>query len=94
MTLTDTPRVDRDWLQVELATIVEEDGIDPDEDLTLYGLDSMGVMRLAMALEEQGIIVSFDDLIARPTLNAWAELVAGRQEPGKAQPRRVAPPST
>ena len=74
-----TVTLDRDWLAAEVAGIVEDEGIEPDEDLTLYGLDSMGVMRLAMALEERGIVVPFDDLIAQPTLNAWAALIEARR---------------
>ena len=55
MSLTVNAQVDREWLAGQVARLVEEDGIDPDDDLTLYGLDSMGVMRLAMLLEERGI---------------------------------------
>ena len=76
MTQTAEALPDRDWLARQVARIVEDDRIDPDEDLTLYGLDSMGVMRLAMLLEERGVVLSFDDLIARPTLNDWAALMA------------------
>lgn len=79
MSLTVNAQVDREWLAGQVARLVEEDGIDPDDDLTLYGLDSMGVMRLAMLLEERGIVLSFDDLIARPTLNEWAALIARQQ---------------
>lgn len=65
-----------DWLAAQVARMADEDDIGPDDDLTLYGLDSMGVMRLALLLEERGIVLSFDDLIARPTLAAWRALIA------------------
>ena len=75
-----TMQIDRSWLAAEVAKLVDDEVIQPDEDLTLYGLDSMGVMRLTMALEERGIVLPFDALIAQPTLNAWAALIAAQPE--------------
>ncbi|MFD1798199.1 phosphopantetheine-binding protein [Paracoccus aurantiacus] len=70
---------DADWLHTRVAEITGEDGpIDPDEDLTLYGLDSMGVMRLVMLLEERGVMLEFDELLGQPTLNAWQALIRQR----------------
>lgn len=76
MSLIDNAALQDDWLAAQVARMTDEDGIGPDDDLTLRGLDSMGVMRLALLLEERGIVLSFDDLIARPTLNAWRALIA------------------
>lgn len=71
--------IDADWLESRIAEMIGEDGpIDPDEDLTLYGLDSMGVMRLVMLLEERGVMLEFDELVGQPTLNAWLALVRRR----------------
>lgn len=78
MTTPTTAPIDHAWLAARVAEIVEDDAIDPSEDLTLYGLDSMGVMRLAMLLEERGIVVPFDELIAAPRLDAWMRLIAAR----------------
>ena len=75
-----TMQIDRSWLAAEVAKLVDDEVIQPDEDLTLYGLDSMGVMRLTMALEARGIVLPFDALIAQPTLNAWAALIAAQPE--------------
>lgn len=69
-----------DWLHAQISKIVGEDGpIDPDDDLALYGLDSMGVMRLVMLLEERGIMLDFDRLLERPTLNGWQDLIRQRR---------------
>ena len=76
MSLTENAVLDCDWLAGQVARMVDEESIGPDEDLTLYGLDSMGVMRLAMLLEERGIVLSFDDMITRPTLNEWKAMIA------------------
>lgn len=86
-----TTVTETDWLEARIAEMIGEDGpIDPDENLTHYGLDSMVVMRLVMLLEEQGVMLDFDELLGQPTLNAWQALI--RQRSG--QPRSVAPPST
>lgn len=74
-------RTETDLLEARVAGMIGEEGpIDPDEDLTLYGLDSMGVMRLVMLLEERGIMVRFNDLVSQPTLSSWRALI--RQPPG------------
>lgn len=77
--------LDRDWLARQIAGLIGEDEpIDPAESLVLYGLDSIAVMRLVLALEERGVIVSFDDLARDPTLNGWWALIETRsaQEAG------------
>ncbi len=81
------PAPNAEWLQARIARITGEEGpIDPDEDLTLYGLDSMSVMRLVMQLEEQGVVVEFDELLQKPTLNAWQNLIE-RREPQRKNKR-------
>lgn len=79
MTTTEPTALNPDWLHARVAQMIGEEGpIDPDEDLTLYGLDSMGVMRLVMLLEEQGVMLDFDQLLQRPTLNGWHSLIRQR----------------
>lgn len=76
---TATESLDRDWLVAQIAEMIGEDEpVDPAEALTLYGLDSIAVMRLVLALEERGVIVSFDDLARDPTLNGWWALIEAR----------------
>lgn len=66
-----------DWLPARVhAMIADDDPIDPDESLMLYGLDSMQVMELAIELEARGTPVSFAALAETPTLSAWRRLIA------------------
>lgn len=70
----------RAWLEGRVLTLIEEGAqIDPDENLILYGLDSIQVMTLASDLKERGIAVGFDELARVPTLNAWWSLIAQRR---------------
>lgn len=79
MTETGTA-IDRNWLLARITEIIGDDEpVGSDEDLTLYGLDSMGVMRVIMALDEQGIEIGFDDLARQPTLDGWWAEIARRQ---------------
>ncbi len=67
----------RAWLEARVLTLIpDETQIDPDENLILYGLDSIQVMMLASDLKERGIHVGFDDLARVPTLNGWWSLIA------------------
>ena len=73
MTLT------RNWLNDQIAAMAEdEDEIAPDDSLILFGLDSIRVMEFIGTLEEQGIKVSFEELISKPTPNAWWALIEAR----------------
>ncbi|WP_299843647.1 phosphopantetheine-binding protein [uncultured Paracoccus sp.] len=79
MTTIATDPLSRDWLTRQITDLIGEDEpIDPAESLVLYGLDSIAVMRLVLALEERGVIVSFDDLARDPTLDGWWALIAAR----------------
>ncbi|AUH66297.1 phosphopantetheine-binding protein [Paracoccus zhejiangensis] len=79
MTTIATDPLSRDWLTRQITDLIGEDEpIDPAESLVLYGLDSIAVMRLVLALEERGVIVGFDDLARDPTLDGWWALIAAR----------------
>lgn len=65
------------WLADRVRAMIADDGpIDPEENLTLYGLDSMQVMELALELEARGTTISFAELAETPTLAAWGRLIA------------------
>ncbi|MFJ8431260.1 amino acid adenylation domain-containing protein [Kitasatospora sp. NPDC094019] len=49
-----------------------------DDHLIALGLDSLKLMRISGALRQAGLDVGFADLARRPTLAAWASLVADR----------------
>ncbi|GAA1943631.1 non-ribosomal peptide synthetase [Kitasatospora viridis] len=71
---------DRGIVPVELPEAVAEllgrpgEAIDPDENLIALGLDSLAMMRLAGRLRRSGLELGFADLVAEPTLAAWARL--------------------
>jgi yersiniabactin nonribosomal peptide synthetase len=52
--------------------------LDDGADLIALGLDSLNVMRLASRWQSEGAAVRFDELMERPTLADWAELLASR----------------
>ncbi|MBF6241071.1 amino acid adenylation domain-containing protein [Nocardia otitidiscaviarum] len=52
--------------------------VDPEEDLLQRGLDSISAMALAGRWRRAGSGVRFVDLLERPRLSAWVELVAER----------------
>lgn len=67
---------DADWLQARVVELIEdEDDIDPEESLIVYGLDSISIMTLAGELKTRGIQLSFEELARNPTLNAWSKLI-------------------
>lgn len=67
---------DADWLQARVVELIEdEDDIDPEESLIVYGLDSISIMTLAGELKTHGIQLSFEELARNPTLNAWSKLI-------------------
>lgn len=71
---------DADWLQARVTDLIEdEDDIDPDESLLVYGLDSISIMTLAGELKKRGIQLSFEELARNPTLNTWLELIRERR---------------
>ena len=77
--MTEAITIDRDWLLDWANKMVGEDGpVGPDEDLTLFGLDSIAVMRLVQQFEDCGIAIGFADLAKQPTIEAWTRLVADR----------------
>ncbi|MCO6187572.1 isochorismatase [Rhizobium sp. L1K21] len=70
----------RTWLEARVLKLVEDEPeLDPDENLILYGLDSLQVMVLASELKERGITVSFEELAKTPTLNGWWSLIESKR---------------
>jgi aryl carrier-like protein len=75
-----TQTIDKDWLLDQLTGMIEDDDdIDPSENLTHYGLDSVAVMRLISDLERRGIRVTLEELSKEPTADAWWALISSRQ---------------
>ena len=59
--------------------LIEEDELDSEENLILYGLDSLRIMQFSSELKAQGINISFEELGRTPTLSNWWSLVDARQ---------------
>ena len=82
--VTEAPKLTRDllshdWLTARVTKMVEdEDGIDPDENLIFYGLDSISVMRLVADLGHAGVKVAFEDMAREPSINGWWALIESR----------------
>lgn len=77
--MTVTTDLSRDWLAARVQQMIEDDcDIAPDENLVLYGLDSIAVMTFSSELKQQGIEISFEELAREPTLEAWWALISGR----------------
>ena len=66
------------WLHAALVPHLEQADIDPDDNLMDYGLDSLQVMEFVAAWDRLGVRVSFEELAATPTLNAWWALFERR----------------
>lgn len=64
-------------LRAEIAELlyVEPDELGFDDDLVDAGLDSIRVMTLIERRRREGVEVGFPELVERPTIAAWAELL-------------------
>jgi len=75
-----TAIVTRQWLHAWVRGFVEDDDeLDPDENLIVYGLDSLRIMQLSSELKKRGVTISFEELGRAPTLSSWWSLVESRQ---------------
>ena len=54
------------------------DDIDGDANLVVLGLTSLDLMRLVGRWRRAGVDVSFEALVAEPTLDAWLTHLGGR----------------
>ncbi len=67
--------ITRPWLEQKVQQLIEEDGSDPEENLILYGLNSLRIMQFSSELKAQGINIGFEELGRTPTLSNWWSLV-------------------
>lgn len=76
-----THGLSRQWLEQRIQKLVELEAeqLDPEENLILYGLDSLRIMQLAAELKQSGIEVGFEELGRQPTVNGWWQLIQARQ---------------
>lgn len=77
-----TNKITQQWVYDQLIKLIEEDDeeIDPEENLIVYGLDSLSIMQFASELKKQGVEVSFEEIARDPTLSNWWALIKERQK--------------
>ena len=72
--------VTRQWLYTWVKKLIDEDEeLDSEENLIIYGLDSLRIMQLSSELKRRGVNVSYEELGRNPTLSNWWSLVESRQ---------------
>ncbi len=83
-------------IRAEVAALLgaDADTVDPGHSLIAQGLDSIRMMTLAGRWRRQGVAVDFATLAAKPTIEAWSQLMsdARAEEPVPDQPQ-AAPPA-
>lgn len=79
---TNTNKITQQWVHDQLVKLIEEDDeeIDPEENLIVYGLDSLSIMQFASELKKQGVEISFEEIARNPTLSNWWALIQERQK--------------
>ncbi|AVL70585.1 MULTISPECIES: phosphopantetheine-binding protein [Oligella] len=55
-----------------------ENSLDPNENLIIYGLDSIRIMQIATYLKQKGITIEYLELAKAPILNEWWQLIKER----------------
>ncbi|RBP85788.1 isochorismatase family protein [Marinomonas rhizomae] len=76
----DDQGITQEWLYAKVQQLIEEDEeLDPDESLIVYGLDSLKIMQFASDLKANGIAISFEEIARNPTLSNWWAMVQDRQ---------------
>ncbi|MEE3922532.1 condensation domain-containing protein [Micromonospora sp. BRA006-A] len=76
------------------AAVGDTDALDAsDGDLIACGLDSLKVMRLASRWRAAGVDVKYAELMERPTLAGWMDLLTARQAPAPATAAPTAAPT-
>ncbi|HTB49622.1 MAG TPA: phosphopantetheine-binding protein, partial [Solirubrobacteraceae bacterium] len=74
------PMLERMRRSVAELLCVDADTLALDEDLIGRGIDSISMIRLAGVWRREGMEVRFSELVERPTLRAWQDLVLERAE--------------
>ena len=74
------PELSYQWLYDKVQALIGGDEIDPEENLLIYGLDSLRMMRLASELNLRGIKVTFEELGHEPTVANWWILLQKKQK--------------
>lgn len=84
---TTQKKLTRESMHADIAQILSltRDEIDPDENLSYMGLDSIRLMSLLEQWRNQGAQIQFVDLAEKTTLNEWWQLVEEKRVQEKTQ---------
>lgn len=67
------------WLYEKVQKLVEEEELDPAENLILYGLDSLRIMQFSAELKQYGLEIYFEELGQEPSIEHWWNLIQSKQ---------------
>ena len=82
-----------DLLKELVKEITGNSEISNDQNLIEFGLSSIQIMQIANQLRKKHIKVSFAKLIAKPTINAWRELLKTKTGLEEERVEKIAPGS-
>lgn len=76
-----TDKITKQWLHTRVEQLIEEEEeIDPEENLIVYGLDSLRIMQLAAEFKGYGVDIGFKEIARNPTLSNWWDLIQQQQK--------------
>ncbi len=73
------PELTEQWLYEKVQKLVEEEELDPAENLILYGLDSLRIMQFSAELKQYGLEIYFEELGQEPSIEHWWNLIQSKQ---------------
>ena len=73
------PKLTEQWLYEKVQKLVEEEELDPAENLILYGLDSLRIMQFSAELKQYGLDIYFEELGQEPSIEHWWNLLQSKQ---------------
>lgn len=79
LTASTMPELTEQWLYEKVQKLVEEEELDPAENLILYGLDSLRIMQFSAELKQYGLEIYFEELGQEPSIEHWWNLIQSKQ---------------
>ncbi|MDV2438983.1 isochorismatase family protein [Acinetobacter gerneri] len=79
LTASTMPELTEQWLYEKVQKLVEEEELDPAENLILYGLDSLRIMQFSAELKQYGLDIYFEELGQEPSIEHWWNLIQSKQ---------------
>ena len=73
------PQFTQSWLVDQVQKLVGEEDIDTEENLILYGLDSLRIMQFSAELKQYGLDINYEELGQAPSIMQWWNLIQSKQ---------------